>query len=75
MVATLEFEVVKWAYALITHKWLPKVYIDLYVVAILEGGVLIDNTSFGTSSRAHNAFVITLVNHCSNGSNFAMVVK
>jgi hypothetical protein len=42
-------------------------------MAKLEGGVLIDKTSFKTSSPISMAFAITLVKHCSNGGNSAMV--
>jgi hypothetical protein len=66
---TLESEVVKWASALVTLRWLSKAYIDLHVVPKLDGGVLIDNTSLVSM-----ASVITLVNHCSNGGNSAMVI-
>ncbi len=68
--ATLESWVNKCDFALATRKWLPKVYIEWYVVAQSKGWILIENTSSENSSPFSMVFETVVGNQTSNGGNF-----
>ncbi len=60
---TLESIYDKCDYALATCKWFPKAYMEQYVVARLEGGVLMETTSSETSSPTAMASAMAMDSH------------
>jgi hypothetical protein len=68
--ATPKSQVDKCDYTFVIRKSLPKAYIEQYIVAQFEGWILIENTSFETSSPFSMAFETIVGNHTSNGGNF-----
>jgi hypothetical protein len=70
---TPESKVERCIFELAIQRWFPNAYIEQYDVAKSKGGVLIKTTSSKTSSPNVVTYVITFVNHRSNGGNYVMV--